>query len=75
MKYIAYAMNKETRENVILKNEYPSKKKFAEDIRNNGYAVRFISTEENFDADSDKYHWKCEKRNRINKYVRQAMKD
>ena len=40
--------------------EYPTKKAFYEDLRANGYSVRFISTEEKFDEDCEKYEQRCD---------------
>lgn len=56
MKYIASVRNKETRELTTITSEYPSKKEFAEDLRGNGYSIRFISTEDKFDADCEKWY-------------------
>lgn len=55
MKYIASVRNKETRELTTITSEYPNKKEFAEDLRGNGYSIRFISTEDKFDADCEKW--------------------
>lgn len=52
----------------IIKREYDSKKHFYNDLRGNGYRVRFISTEEKFDEDCEKYHNACE----INKSAKRA---
>lgn len=52
-----------------IKREYDTKKHFYDDLRLNGYRVRFISTEENFDKDCEKYHERCE----LNKRVKNAM--
>lgn len=49
----------------IVKSEYNRKQDFYNDLRANGYRVRFISTEENFDADCEKYHERCEMNKRI----------
>lgn len=48
----------------LIKSEYKRKQDFYSDLRGNGYKVKFISTEENFDVDSNKYHERCEK-NRV----------
>lgn len=53
----------------IVKSEYNRKQDFYIDLRGNGYKVRFISTEENFDADCEKYHERCEM-NRIRNNAR-----
>lgn len=53
----------------IIEREYPTKKAFAEDLRGNGYRVRFISTEEKFHEDCEKYEEQCN----INKFVKKEM--
>ena len=58
MKYIA-SVKYEGKQELITK-DYPTKKEFKEDLLNNGYSVRFITTEENFDIDCDKFHEKLE---------------
>lgn len=58
----------------IIKSEYNRKQDFYNDLRGNGYRVRFISTEENFDADCEKYHERCEKNNYINKMLYASYK-
>lgn len=61
MMYVASVRDKETKRISIIKSDgYKTKKDFAKDIRCNGYTVRFISTEENFDVDCEKYHEACE---------------
>jgi len=56
MKYIASVRDPETNAIVIIKRDYPTKKQLAEDLRNNGYRVRVISTEDKFDEDCEKYY-------------------
>lgn len=53
----------------IIEEEYSTKKAFAEDLRSNGYRVRFISTEEKFNDDCTKYNEKCER----NKYIKNTI--
>lgn len=48
----------------IVKMEYNTKKEFANELRANGYRVRFISTEEKFDEDAEKYNERCEDHNK-----------
>lgn len=52
----------------LIKSEYKRKQDFYSDLRRNGYKVKFISTEEKFDADSEKYHDRCEK-NRVRSHA------
>lgn len=61
MKYMACVRDKITKKIEIITMDYPTKKAFAEDIRANGYGIRFISTPEKFDEDCEKYHRSCEK--------------
>lgn len=63
-KYIASVTMKdeETGKKVltIIEREYDRKSDFYNDLRNNGYSVRFITTEEKFDEDCEKWHVKNE---------------
>lgn len=68
-KYIASVRDKETRELKIIEMEYPTAKAFREDLYGNGYRVRFITTEEKFDEDCEKYHRQWE----INKKIKNAQ--
>ena len=68
--YKAFVKSKETGELTIIESEYTSKKDFARDLRANGYAVKFISTPEKFDEDSENYNRELKRR----KNVREAMK-
>lgn len=60
MIYTASVKNKETKKIEVITSDYPNKKAFAFDLRRNGYSVRFISTEKNFDHDCEKYYEKLE---------------
>lgn len=61
MKYVASVRNKDTNKlEVITREDYSSKKSFEADLKRNGYKVRFISTEDKFDEDCDKYNSKLE---------------
>lgn len=51
----------------IMRAGYNRKQDFYNDLRANGYRVRFISTPENFDADCEKYNERCENNKRIKK--------
>ena len=62
----ALVRNKDTKAYTIIESEYERKSDFYTDLRGNGYRVLFISTPENFDEDSAKYHERCE----LNKTVK-----
>lgn len=72
--YIASVRDKETRKIQIIEREYARKSDFYEDLRNNGYSVRFISTPEKFDEDCEKWHEACERSNRIHKAIYESDK-
>lgn len=55
-KYIASVRDKETKKLMLIEREYDRKSDFYSDLRNNGYSVRFITTEEKFDKDCEKWH-------------------
>lgn len=59
-KYIASVRDKETKELMIIEREYNRKSDFYNDLRGNGYSVRFIATEETFDEECEKWHEKNE---------------
>lgn len=56
----------------IIKSEYPTKKAFREDLNANGYAVRFIATEETWDEESEKWGERNERNKAIQKYIRMS---
>ena len=60
MLYIASVRDKETKKLQLIEREYNRKSDFYNDLRNNGYSVRFITTEEKFDEDCEKWHEKNE---------------
>lgn len=68
-KYIASVRDKETRKLQLIEREYDRKSDFYNDLRNNGYSVRFITTEEKFDEDCEKWHEKNELCKRIHKNI------
>ena len=72
-KYIASVTmkNKETgkKELTIIESEYDRKSDFYNDLRKNGYSVRFITTEEKFDEDCEKWHEANERSKRIRKAI------
>ena len=59
-KYIACVRDNETKEIKVFEREYKNKKDFAMDLKGNGYSIRFISTEENFDEDCAKFEERME---------------
>lgn len=61
MMYIASVRNKKTRELTIITRDYETKKEFEEDLRGNGYSIRFITTEDKFDEDCEKWHQRNER--------------
>lgn len=67
MKYIASVRDKETKELMIIEREYSRKSDFYNDLRGNGYSVRFITTEEKFEEECEKWHEKNETSKRIHK--------
>lgn len=73
-KYIASVRDKETRELKIIEMEYPTAKAFREDLYGNGYRVRFITTEEKFDEDCEKYHRRWEINKKIKNEIYASLK-
>lgn len=71
MMYIASVRNKKTRELTIITSDYETKKEFEEDLRGNGYSIRFITTEDKFDEDCAKWHAANERSKAYHKAVRQ----
>lgn len=74
MKYIASVRDKETKELMLIEREYSRKSDFYNDLRCNGYSVRFITTEEKFDEDCEKWHEKNERSKRIHKLIYESDK-
>lgn len=78
MKYIASVTmkNEETgkKELMLIEREYDRKSDFYNDLRGNGYSVRFITTEEKFDEDCAKWHEANEKSKRIHKAIYESDK-
>ena len=74
MEYIASVRDKETKERKILTYDYPNKKAFRADLAGNGYTVYFITTEEKFDEDCEKYHERYEMQKRVQKRIWDADK-
>lgn len=67
--YIAMVTDPDTRELLGIRRDYKRKSDFYRDLRGNGYHVRFITTEENFDADCAKWH----ERNDLSKAIHKAI--
>ena len=72
--YIASVRDKETKELQLITKEYERKSDFYEDLRMNGYSVRFITTPEKFDEDCEKYAEKCKKSSIYHKVTYKANK-
>ena len=68
-KFFASVRDAETKHITIIEREYDSKRDFYTDLRNNGYRVRFISTDETFDEDCEKYHERME----LNRMAKNAV--
>lgn len=68
-KYIASVRDKETRELMIIEREYDRKSDFYNDLRGNGYSVRFIATEETFDEECEKWYEKNERSKRYHNAI------
>lgn len=75
MKYIASVRNKTTRKLEIIERDYPNKKEFELDLRGNGYSIRFITTEDKFDEDCEKWHRRSEECSARHKAVHAAHKE
>lgn len=58
----------------IIERDYPTANEFKKDLRANGYQVRFITTEENFDRDCEEYYWKLTKKRNIARAIRESRK-
>lgn len=73
-KYIASVRDKETKKLMVIEGEYKNKKAFENDIRCNGCSVRFITTEEKFDEDCEKWHQYNERCKLISKLKTESNK-
>lgn len=55
--YIASVRDKETKKLMIIERDcYSRKKDFEQDLRSNGYSIRFIATPDKFDEAAEKWH-------------------
>lgn len=79
MKYIASVKVKGTNEiKVVESTEFEqinTKAEFAKVLRDSDYAVRFITTEENFDTDCENYYAKLEHARSLRKHIKEATKE
>ena len=73
--YIAAVREKGCREIKLITADYPNKKAFRDDLYGNGYKVRFITTEEKFDEDCEKWHKACRDSNAYHKAIYACRKD
>lgn len=69
--YIASVRDKDTKELMIIERDYERKSDFYNDLRGNGYSVRFITTEDKFDEACEKWNAACE----LSKFVHKAQYD
>lgn len=73
IRYMASVKDEDNRIQIIT-GEYRTKKEFMEDLRGNGYKVRFISIEDNFDIACENYHWQLEKKKNIQRALRESRR-
>lgn len=71
---VASVRNTETNEFEVVRGEYANRNDFYKDLRANGYRVRYVSTEENFERDGEKYKKACDKVKSDRKVARAAKK-
>ena len=71
---VASVRNTETNEFEIVRGEYANRNEFYAALREQGYRVRYVSTEENFEHDGEKYKKACEKVKADRKAARAAKK-
>ena len=72
--FVASVRNTETNEFEIVRGEYTNRNEFYAALREQGYRVRYVSTEENFEHDGEKYKKACEKVKADRKAARAAKK-
>ena len=72
---VASVRNIETNEFEVVRSEYANRNDFYIDLRANGYRVRYVSTEENFERDGEKYEKACDKVKADRKAARAAKKE
>lgn len=72
---IASVRNTETNEFEVVRGEYANRNEFYAALREQGYRVRYVSTEENFERDGEKYKKACDKVKADRKAARAAKKE
>lgn len=71
---VASVRNTETNEFEVVRGEHANRNEFYAALREQGYRVRYVSTEENFERDGEKYKKACEKVKADRKAARAAKK-
>ena len=71
---VASVRNTETNEFEVVRGEYANRNEFYAALRERGYRVRYVSTEENFERDGEKYKKACDKVKADRKAARAAKK-
>lgn len=72
---VASVRNTETNEFEVVRGEYVNRNEFYAALREQGYRVRYVSTEENFERDGEKYKKACDKVKADRKAARAAKKE
>lgn len=72
---VASVRNTETNEFEVVHGEYANRNEFYAALREQGYRVRYVSTEENFERDGEKYKKACDKVKADRKAARAAKKE
>lgn len=72
---VASVRNTETNEFEVVRGEYANRNEFYAALREHGYRVRYVSTEENFERDGEKYKKACDKVKADRKAARAAKKE
>lgn len=75
VEYVASVRNKETKEIEVVRGQYSNRTEFYVWLRANGYTVRYVSTEKNFEIDGKKYRKACDKVKADRKAARKAKKE
>lgn len=65
--FVASVRDKKSREIKIIERDYERKSDFYNDLRGNGYSVRFITTPDKFDEACEKWYEACEMSKAIHK--------
>lgn len=82
MLYVAYVKYREDKQSSwrFIEQDYPTKKAFTEDLRLNGYMVRYVVTKElyenqvEFERFVDNFYSKRESANKKQTYIRREMR-